>query len=67
MNACELTTMVTALANLLAQKLEDDDELAVFAAMTVQLGDTLETISAQRAIQCSCNRNCNDNKNNSSN
>lgn len=49
MNPCELTTLVTTLANILAQKLTDD-ELEVFAAMTVQLGDTLETISAQRSI-----------------
>jgi len=56
MNPCELTTLVTALANVLSQKLTDE-ELEIFSAMTVQLGDTLETISAQRSI-C-CNSNCN--------
>lgn len=50
MNACELTTFISALANVLAQKL-DDDELGVFASATVQLGDTLETILAQREYQ----------------
>lgn len=50
MNACELTTFISALANVLAQKL-DDDELALFASATVQLGDTLETIVAQREYQ----------------
>ncbi|MGN1411867.1 MAG: DUF6774 domain-containing protein [Oscillospiraceae bacterium] len=50
MNVCEFTTFISALANVLAQKL-DDDELAVFASATVQLGDTLETISAQRDFQ----------------
>lgn len=51
MNPCELTTLVTAFANVLAQKLTDE-ELEIFSAMTVQLGDTLETISAQRSICC---------------
>jgi hypothetical protein len=51
-NPCELTTLITALANFLAQQLTDD-ELTIFSAMTTQLGDTLETISAQRSICCS--------------
>ncbi len=49
MNACELTASITALANVIACKLSDD-ELTLAAAILVQLGDTLATISAQRAI-----------------
>mgnify|MGYP001024549197 FL=1 len=51
MNPCELTASVTALANLIAAKL-DEEELAVMASIFVQLGDTLETIAAQRALCC---------------
>lgn len=54
MNPCELTTLVTAFANVLAQKLTNE-ELEIFSAMTVQLGDTLETISAQRFVCCKKN------------
>ena len=49
MNACELTASVTAAANAIAYKL-NDDELALLAAVLVQLGDTLATIATQRAI-----------------
>ena len=49
MNPCELTTSITAIANVVADKL-NDDELAVLAAILVQLGDTLATIATQRAI-----------------
>lgn len=49
MNTCELTASVTATANAIACKL-DEDELALLAAVLVQLGDTLATIATQRAI-----------------
>lgn len=49
MNACEITASVTAVANVLAQNL-GDDELALLGAILTQLGDTLETISAQREL-----------------
>lgn len=49
MNPCELTASITAAANAIACKL-NDDELALFAAVLVQLGDTLATIATQRAI-----------------
>lgn len=49
MNACEITASVTALANIIAQKLEND-ELALLGAIFTQLGDTLETITAQREL-----------------
>ena len=49
MNPCELTASVTAIANTLACRL-NNDELALLAAVLVQLGDTLATIATQRAI-----------------
>ena len=55
MNACELTASVTAAANAIASRL-DDDELALLAAVLVQLGDTLATIATQRAICRSSDR-----------
>ena len=48
-NYTELTAAVTALANLIAKRL-DDDEIGLLAAALVQLGDTLATIAASRAI-----------------
>ena len=62
MNPCEVTTLVTTLANVLSQKLTNE-ELEIFATMTVQLGDTLETISAQRSICCNPNNTENNSKN----
>ena len=49
MNPCELTAAVTAIANTLACKM-NDDELTILASVLVQLGDTLVTIATQRAI-----------------
>lgn len=49
MNACEITASVTAIANIIAQKL-NDDEIALLGAIFTQLGDTLETITAQREL-----------------
>lgn len=54
MNACEITAAITAAANTIACRL-DDDELALWSSVMVQLGDTLATIGAQRAL---CNRTC---------
>ena len=48
MNPCELTASVTAVANVMASKLTDE-ELSIWAAVFVQLGDTLATIATQRA------------------
>ena len=53
MDPCALTAAVTALANILACRL-DDDKLTLLAAMLVQLGDTLATIATQRGICQSC-------------
>ena len=55
MNACELTTAVTAVANTLACKMSND-ELTILASVLVQLGDTLVTIVTQRSL-CECENN----------
>ena len=49
MNSLELTGSVTALANAIACKLTPN-EIALVAGILVQLGDTLATIAAQRAL-----------------
>lgn len=49
MNSCELTAGITALANGIACKL-NNDEVTLLATVLVQLGDTLVTIVTQRAI-----------------
>ena len=51
MNACELTASITAIANLLASQLTDD-ELNILGVSLTQLGDTLLTIATQRSICC---------------
>ena len=53
MDACELTASVTAVANVRACRLSDD-ELAMLSAVLVQLGDTLAVIAAQRALSGDC-------------
>lgn len=49
MNPCELTASITAVANTLACKL-DDDQLNLMGVILTQLADTLFTISAQRSF-----------------
>lgn len=49
MNSIELTSAVTALANAISLKLSTS-EIAVVASVFVQLGDTLATIAAQKAL-----------------
>ena len=56
MNSCELTAGITALANGIACEL-DNDELALWASILVQLGDTLVTIATQRSICEKINQN----------
>lgn len=53
MNSCELTTSITAIANVLAGKLTNDEVNLLGSALT-QLGDTLVTIATYRSI---CSRN----------
>ena len=52
MNPCELTTAVTALANVIAQQCTVD-ELNLLGVILTQLGDTLTTIATHRSICCS--------------
>lgn len=49
MNSCEISAAVTAIANVIFKKL-NDDEVALLGAILVQLGDTLETMSVQKEI-----------------
>lgn len=52
----ELTVAITAAANVLYEKL-DADELAVLAAVLVQLGDTLTTLAVQKVLlQARCDK-----------
>lgn len=48
-NAGEITAAVTAAANTIACQL-NDEELALWSSVLVQLGDTLATIAAQRDL-----------------
>ena len=59
MNHCELTASITAIANALSCKLSAE-ETALLGAIFVQLGDTLATIAAQRAL-CAASENTNKN------
>ena len=49
MTACELTASITALANTLACGLSEK-EVSMLGAVLTQLGDTLQTIAAQRSL-----------------
>ena len=49
MNACELTAAVTAVANALACG-RTAEETALLGTVFSQLGDTLQTIAAQRTL-----------------
>ena len=49
MHSLELTAAVTALANTIACNLTPS-EIALLASVFVELGDTLATIAAQRAL-----------------
>ena len=49
MNSLELTSAITALANVIACRLTLE-EIALLAGILVQLGDTLSTIAAREAL-----------------
>ena len=49
MNACELTTAITAIANYLASQLTQE-QLELLGVSLTQLGDTLLTIITQKSI-----------------
>ncbi len=55
MDYCQITALVTGIANALAGRLSDD-QLNLLGAVFTQLGDTLETISVRRSI-CSGGEN----------
>ena len=50
MNSLELTAAITAVANAIACGL-DESELALVASIFVQIGDTLATVAAERALR----------------
>ncbi len=57
MDPCELTASVTAIANVISCRLNDND-IALLSAILVQLGDTLAAIAAQRALNSAvCQKN----------
>ena len=49
MNSLELTSAITALANVIACRLTVE-EIALLSGILVQLGDTLSTITAREAL-----------------
>ena len=49
MNACKLATSITAIANVISDKLSVE-ELTLLSVSLVQLGDTLATIATKRSI-----------------
>jgi hypothetical protein len=49
-NDCALPIGVSALACAIAEKINDVNDLALLAALLVQLGDTLTSIAAVRAV-----------------
>ncbi len=51
MQSCELAMFVSYLACCIAQD-RSDDEIALLSSVFSQLGDTLQTISAQEALCC---------------
>ena len=51
MDEYSLPVLVSALANTIAEQTPDDIELALLAAVFTQLGDTLTTILAFRALE----------------
>jgi len=61
MSPLELTSFITALANFIACEVTDDDSLGLVGAAITQLGDTITTISLQRAL-CEKNQSKDDGK-----
>ena len=51
---CGLPVGISALACAIAARLEDTDDLLLLAAVLTQLGDTLNTIAATRALTGGC-------------
>ena len=57
MNSCQLISSITAIANAISNKLSVE-ETTLLATILVQLGDTLATITTQRAICEAKNDKC---------
>ena len=67
MNSCEFVFKISAIANAISSKLTTD-ELNLLATIVTQLGDTLNTIAAQRTYCDSLNNKSTDtNANNTTN
>ena len=49
-DAISLTTTINTLASIIADSVDDEDDIALLAAIFTQLGDTLATILAYRVI-----------------
>ena len=57
MNSCELTTYISALANIIAKDLTDD-QISLLSSIFMQLGDTLDTIVSNNQL-CKNNKSRN--------
>lgn len=55
LNPYQLTAIISTLAIAIADSIPNNDDLGLLAASLTQLGDTLDTISSQRALQESRN------------
>jgi hypothetical protein len=53
MSSLEITTLITVVANTIAENVSDEDALALLAVIFSQLGDTIATIAEVKAL---CNR-----------
>lgn len=51
MHSSELTLAITTLANAIASSCRSNEEMALVAAILVQLGDTLSTIAVHRSLR----------------
>ena len=58
MQEYSLPFTVSALADVVAAQVPDDDELALLAAVFTQLGDTLATILTVRALSARAKSQC---------
>jgi hypothetical protein len=51
LNGSALSFAISAIAQAIAAEIPDDDQLALLSAVFTQLGDTLATLAAVRALQ----------------
>jgi hypothetical protein len=50
MNPSELTMLISSLAVIISNEITDDSELAILGSSITRLGNTITSISAQRAL-----------------